>query len=189
MKPEEPITQVSLQDALAQLYAAEINCGVSCFWDGGWDAWIGDQMNGYKSMSSFERADLASVGSWLLSEAARLYPMFAWREEHVEPHLAAAMQEPAPVRYTHPPGAWVMALLPFVPRRWGERLAAPLDVTERVSQRGVECAASQLFLDPKPMVQALAAHLGADPCIGWMIRVVPETVSVRLDVWQRKPQQ
>ena len=38
---------MTLDDAIAPLYAREINCGCETFWDGGMKVWIGDTMNGH----------------------------------------------------------------------------------------------------------------------------------------------
>jgi len=35
-----------LSQILRALYAHEINVGMQSFWDGGWDVWFGDDMNG-----------------------------------------------------------------------------------------------------------------------------------------------
>ena len=40
---------MTLDDAIATLYAREINCGCETFWDGGIKVWIGDVMNGHQS--------------------------------------------------------------------------------------------------------------------------------------------
>lgn len=37
-----------LQSILELYYKAEQNVKISCFWDGGWDVWIGDDVNSYK---------------------------------------------------------------------------------------------------------------------------------------------
>jgi len=39
---------MDLRLVMKALYASEINCGVQSFWDGEWQAWIGDEMNGIK---------------------------------------------------------------------------------------------------------------------------------------------
>lgn len=90
-KGVEPYTGASVRDcpaaedgALAtviqRLYDSEINCGLSSFWDGGWTAWIGDDLNGHASEAGFNRDDLGSVPGWMHAEAARLYPKsdYAW---------------------------------------------------------------------------------------------------------------
>lgn len=87
------VQTVSLQTAMATLYRHEINCGISCFWDGGWDVWIGDEMNGRRAETNLLPGELDQAGSWLLATAMRLFPMFAWREEHVEPLLDRATSQ------------------------------------------------------------------------------------------------
>lgn len=61
---------------MAQLYAAEINCGITSFWDAGWTAWIGDEINGRKAEETFWGEDLVDVAEWLLREAEAQYPGF-----------------------------------------------------------------------------------------------------------------
>ena len=36
------------QDILQALYDSEINCRIEIFWEGGWTAWLGDDMNGFR---------------------------------------------------------------------------------------------------------------------------------------------
>lgn len=38
---------MTLEDVLARMYASEINCRIACFWDAGWDVWLGDEVNGW----------------------------------------------------------------------------------------------------------------------------------------------
>jgi hypothetical protein len=64
----------TLDDAIATLYAREINCGCETFWDGGINVWIGDSVNGHKAETMFSRDNMGKAGQWLLDEAARLYP-------------------------------------------------------------------------------------------------------------------
>lgn len=59
---------------MAALYNSEINCGVSSFWDGGFDVWIGDDMNGKKAETNFDAGDLSKAADWLHDEAMRLFP-------------------------------------------------------------------------------------------------------------------
>ena len=54
------------------LYASEINCGVQSFWDGEWQAWIGDEMNGIK-MEDFA-IPLDGLAEWLHDSALKCYP-------------------------------------------------------------------------------------------------------------------
>ncbi len=64
----------ALAEALCALYRSEINCGLSSFWDGGWDVWIGDDMNGYAARQQFLDEDFDQIAPWLLAEAKRIYP-------------------------------------------------------------------------------------------------------------------
>jgi len=58
---------------LQELHDSEINCGVKCFWDSCWTAWIGDDMNSVKSentsLESFVECEI-----WLHAEALLLFP-------------------------------------------------------------------------------------------------------------------
>ena len=65
---------MTLDDAIAALYAREINCGCETFSDGGMKVWIGDIMNGHHSETMFSREHMGKAGQWLVDEAARLYP-------------------------------------------------------------------------------------------------------------------
>ena len=65
---------MTLDDAIAALYAREINCGCETFWDGGIKVWIGDTMNGHHAETMFGRENMRLAGHWLVVEAARLYP-------------------------------------------------------------------------------------------------------------------
>jgi hypothetical protein len=77
-----PYLSMNLQEAMMQLYWSEINCGVSSFWDGGWDVWIGDEMNGIKSKTGFDRSNLHLAAVWLINEAVRLYPKSLLAQMH-----------------------------------------------------------------------------------------------------------
>jgi hypothetical protein len=68
------LIKMTLDDAIATLYAREINCGCETFWDGGIKVWIGDTMNGHHAETMFSRDDMGRAGQWLVDEAARLYP-------------------------------------------------------------------------------------------------------------------
>jgi hypothetical protein len=52
------LEEMTLDHAIATLYAREINCGCETFWDGGMKVWIGDIMNGHHSETMF------SGGTW-----------------------------------------------------------------------------------------------------------------------------
>lgn len=62
-----------LTAVLSGLYASEINCGLSSFWDAGWEAWIGDEMNGRK-VETTDLSSLDDVARWLHEQALALYP-------------------------------------------------------------------------------------------------------------------
>ena len=64
---------MTLDDAIAILYAREINCGCETFWDGGIKVWIGDTMNDHHE-TTFSRENMRQAGQWLVEEATRLYP-------------------------------------------------------------------------------------------------------------------
>jgi hypothetical protein len=66
--------EMTLDHAIATLYAREINCGCETFWDGGMKVWIGDIMNGHHSETMFRRENMGNAGQWLVDEAARLFP-------------------------------------------------------------------------------------------------------------------
>ena len=62
---------MSLDDAIATLYAREINCGCETLWDGG--MWIGDTMNGHHAETMFSRENMRQAGQRLVDDATRLY--------------------------------------------------------------------------------------------------------------------
>jgi len=65
---------MKLEQVLKGLYASEINVILSSFWDGGYNAKIGDEMNGIKGDSTLCLLNLDDVAEWLDTEARRLYP-------------------------------------------------------------------------------------------------------------------
>jgi len=65
---------MTLDDAIAALYAREINCGCETFWDGGMKVWIGDAMTGHHAEMGFSRENMGKAGQWLVDEAAPLFP-------------------------------------------------------------------------------------------------------------------
>jgi hypothetical protein len=54
---------MTIDDAIAALYAREINCGCETFWDGGIKVWIGDIMNGHHSETMFSRETCVALGN------------------------------------------------------------------------------------------------------------------------------
>jgi hypothetical protein len=65
---------MTLDDAIATLYAREINCGCETFWDGGIKVWIGDIVNGHHAEKTFGRGSMGEAAQWLVDEAAWLFP-------------------------------------------------------------------------------------------------------------------
>lgn len=56
---------------LQYLYDCEINFSISCFWDGGFDAKIGDEMNGFVRTQNLPSIALAI--EWIVKEAKAHY--------------------------------------------------------------------------------------------------------------------
>lgn len=72
-----------LTSVLARLYASEINCSISSFWDGGFDVKLGDEMNGWKAETTIMtegfgvetvQAALETVATWLTAQAIYHFP-------------------------------------------------------------------------------------------------------------------
>lgn len=57
---------------LQDLYDSEINFELSCFWDGGFTAQIGDEVNGFVAKESFYK--LNNALEWLKETAIKIYP-------------------------------------------------------------------------------------------------------------------
>lgn len=57
---------------LQAIYDQEINVSISCFWDGGWDFKLGDEMNGWKAHEIFD--DLEEGRLWLIEQVKKHYP-------------------------------------------------------------------------------------------------------------------
>ncbi len=54
------------------LYESEINFSISCFWDGGFEVKLGDELNGIVAQTRVDKWD--ELERWLRSEALRQYP-------------------------------------------------------------------------------------------------------------------
>ena len=54
------------------LYHSEINFKVSTFWDGGFDVFLGDEMNGFKARVILNR--WGEVEAWLTHRAIEAFP-------------------------------------------------------------------------------------------------------------------
>jgi hypothetical protein len=57
---------------LQQLYDSEINATISTFWNGGFTAKIGDEINGFKGEETFDSYALAEC--WLANQARLHFP-------------------------------------------------------------------------------------------------------------------
>lgn len=57
---------------LQPLYDSEINFSLSSFWDGGITARLGDEMNGFVAVETFEKVHDAEM--WLLNIARIKFP-------------------------------------------------------------------------------------------------------------------
>jgi hypothetical protein len=64
----------NLLDVIAALYASEINCSVSTFWDTGWTVRLGDDMNRFAAEATFRPEELDGAAAWLAERACALYP-------------------------------------------------------------------------------------------------------------------
>ena len=51
---------MDIEIVIKRLYESEINCSISSFWDNGWDAKLGDQMNGFVAEGNFGTLDEAA---------------------------------------------------------------------------------------------------------------------------------
>ncbi len=74
------IKERTLHNILADAYANEINCGMSCFWDAGWEVWIGDDMNGYKAKETV--TDVTDAAHWLHTNIIKFYPDSAYARQN-----------------------------------------------------------------------------------------------------------
>ena len=63
-----------LGQILRALYAHEINVGMQSFWDGGWDVWFGDDMNGRRTAEHFDPDSFDEIADWLKRTAEDYYP-------------------------------------------------------------------------------------------------------------------
>ena len=59
-------------EAIQGIYDSEINISISSFWDGGWNAQIGDDMNGFKDSAAFDCIE--ECLDWLIHRVVDIYP-------------------------------------------------------------------------------------------------------------------
>ena len=64
----------TLEAVLDALYRHEINVGLQSFWDGGWEVWIGDDMNGHRAECNFTGDEIDEIVPWLIDCADKMYP-------------------------------------------------------------------------------------------------------------------
>ena len=76
-----------LHAVLAALYEQEINLGMQSFWDGGWDVWFGDQMNGRRRTETFPPEEFDHIVGWLKQTAEELYPVLRRHRLGVEAYV------------------------------------------------------------------------------------------------------
>lgn len=65
---------MTLEQVLARMYASEINARISCFWDAGWDVWLGDETNGWKEKAWVEDGHEAEIAPALHAMILKHYP-------------------------------------------------------------------------------------------------------------------
>ena len=63
-----------LGQILRALYAHEINVGLQSFWDGGWNVWFGDELNGPRVKEHFDPDSFDEIADWLKRTAEDYYP-------------------------------------------------------------------------------------------------------------------
>jgi len=63
---------MNIQTVMENLYKSELNCRISTFWDGDYDVFLGDRVNGYKDECSFKTLD--ECAQWLHEVAIKQYP-------------------------------------------------------------------------------------------------------------------
>ena len=63
---------MNIHDVMEALYASEINCSISSFWDGGYEVKLGDELNGFKVCESVDTLEDAAI--WLGVVARQHYP-------------------------------------------------------------------------------------------------------------------
>ena len=63
---------MELGSVIDALYASEINCSLSTFWDGGIEVKLGDEMNGFVAEKNVKTT--AQAAAWLDSAAREHYP-------------------------------------------------------------------------------------------------------------------
>ena len=65
---------MTIDDAIAELFRREINCGCETFFDAGIRLWIGDVMDDRRAETQLPRERFSESGQWLVDAAKRLFP-------------------------------------------------------------------------------------------------------------------
>jgi hypothetical protein len=65
---------MTIDEAIAELFRREINCGCETFVDAGIRLWIGDVMNDRRAETQLSSGHLAESGQWLIDAARQLFP-------------------------------------------------------------------------------------------------------------------
>ena len=65
---------MTIDEAIAELFRREINCGCETFFDAGIRLWISDQMNDRRAETQLSRGHFAELGQWLIDAARQLFP-------------------------------------------------------------------------------------------------------------------
>lgn len=76
---DEGLTNDAHLRSLQELYDSEINWSIECFWDGGFTAKLGDDMNGFESESLLRT--LREAIKWLADEAIKRFPQSTFAKD------------------------------------------------------------------------------------------------------------
>lgn len=63
-----------LEDVIRALYASEINCRISTFWDAGITVELGDEANGFRESATFDIGEMDKAALWLDERVRAHYP-------------------------------------------------------------------------------------------------------------------
>jgi hypothetical protein len=65
---------MTIDEAIAELFRREINCGCETFFDADIRLWIADVMNDRRVETQLPRSRLAESGQWLIDAARLVFP-------------------------------------------------------------------------------------------------------------------
>ena len=68
-------------EVLDALHESEINCRVECFFDSGWIAQLGDELNGF-SIAPVKASTFAACVAELADQACAIYPKSMFAEHY-----------------------------------------------------------------------------------------------------------